>query len=88
VPASHKEALGFIVAPQNANHNTITKHTSDEKIQVAQIGLFEQTPYKRGIASKCSYKVWNQSGKLSTDQNTTQENIAQFLKATKHEIFA
>jgi hypothetical protein len=61
---------------QNANHNIITKHTPDAKIQVAQIGLFEQTPYKRGIASKDSYQVWNQSGKLSADQNIAQENIA------------
>jgi hypothetical protein len=45
------------VALQNANHNTITKQTPDAKIQVAQIGLFEQMPYKRGIASKGSYQV-------------------------------
>jgi hypothetical protein len=57
VPAGHKEALGFIVAPQNTNHNTITEHTPNEEFQMAQIGLSEQAPYQGGIASKGSHKV-------------------------------
>jgi hypothetical protein len=48
VLTGHKEALGFIVAPQHANRNAITEHTPDEKVQVAQIGLAEQAPYKEG----------------------------------------
>jgi hypothetical protein len=60
--AGHKEALGFIAAPQNANRNAITEHTPDEKFQVAQIGLSEQAPYKGGRASKGSHKVWSQQG--------------------------
>jgi hypothetical protein len=38
VPAGHKEALGFVAAPQNTNRNTITEQTPDEKFQLTQIG--------------------------------------------------
>jgi hypothetical protein len=36
--AGHKEALGFIVALQNTNRNTITEQTPDEEFQMTQIG--------------------------------------------------
>jgi hypothetical protein len=88
VPTGHKEALGFIAAPQNANCNAITKHTPDEKFEVAQIGLSEQAPYKGGIASKDSHKVWSQQGGDSKIKHIAQENIAQLPETTKHEIFA
>jgi hypothetical protein len=52
-----QEALGFVVAPLVATHNTITEHTPDEEFQMAQIGLPEQAPYQGGIASKGSHKV-------------------------------
>jgi hypothetical protein len=38
MPAGHKEALGFVVAPQNTNRNTITEQTPDEEFQMTQIG--------------------------------------------------
>jgi hypothetical protein len=74
VPTSHKEALGFVAAPENANHNTITKHTPNEKFQVAQFGLDEQALYMGGIASKGSHKVWSQQGgnpKIKTQYKRT-----------------
>jgi hypothetical protein len=60
VPAGHEEALGFITALKNANHNTITKQTPNEKFQVAQFGLDEQALYMGGIESKGSHKIWSQ----------------------------
>ena len=47
VPASHKEALGFVVAPLVINQDTITEPTTYKKSHVAQIGLHRSKHYAK-----------------------------------------
>jgi hypothetical protein len=44
--------------------------------------------YTRGNSKQWYSQGLESTGKLSVDQNTSQENIAQLPNATKHEIFA